>query len=143
VLYYTPSKKDTDLASYAELDELFSRSDFVSLHLPLKPDNTAFVNKDFLRLMKPTAFLINTSRGQLINESDLADALNSKAIAGCGLDVLSEEPPRVSNPLLSAKNCLITPHNAWMSREARERIMEITRENLKGYLSGKPINKVN
>lgn len=143
VIYHTPSKKTTDLAEYAELEDLFVISDFISLHLPLKADNKEFVNKALISKMKATAFLINTSRGQLINERDLADALNSKTIAGAAIDVLSAEPPPVTNPLLTAKNCMITPHNAWMSREARERIMAITFQNIQAYINGATINKVN
>ncbi|MFD2163955.1 D-2-hydroxyacid dehydrogenase [Paradesertivirga mongoliensis] len=142
VIYHTPSEKTTDLAEYAELEDLFATSDFISLHLPLKADNKEFVNKALISKMKATAFLINTSRGQLINEQDLADALNSKTIAGAAIDVLSAEPPPVTNPLLTAKNCMITPHNAWMSREARERIMAITFQNIQAYINGATINKV-
>jgi len=142
ISYHTPTKKDTDLAEYKSLESIFKESDFVSLHLPLKSDNKEFVNKDLLSLMKPGSYLINTSRGQLINEQDLADALNSGQIAGAGLDVLSAEPPSVNNPLLKAKNCVITPHNAWMSKEARVRIMETTFQNVKGFLERNVINKV-
>ncbi|MEJ6981342.1 D-2-hydroxyacid dehydrogenase [Pedobacter sp. P351] len=143
VFYNTPSKKETSLGEFKDLDSLFSESDFISLHLPLKPDNKQFVNKDLIGKMKAGAFLINTARGQLINEQDLADALNSGQIAGAALDVLSTEPPSGDNPLLNAKNCIITPHNAWMSKEARERIMQITFENLQAFINGKPVNKVN
>lgn len=142
VSYYTPNKKATNLAEYKSLEAIFTESDFVSLHLPLKSDNKEFVNKDFLGLMKPGSYLINTARGQLINEQDLANALNSRQLAGAGLDVLSEEPPSINNPLLRAKNCIITPHNAWMSKEARIRIMETTFENINGFLGGNVINKV-
>jgi glycerate dehydrogenase len=93
--------------------------------------------------MKPSAFLINTARGQLINEQDLADALNNNQIAGAALDVLSTEPPDENNPLLSAKNCIITPHNAWMSKEARQRILNITTKNIEAFLKGSSINVVN
>lgn len=124
------------------LDELFSTSDFISLHCPLRPDNNAFVNRNLLRLMKPTAFLINTSRGQLIQESDLAEALNNRVLAGAALDVLSKEPPPADHPLLNARNCLITPHNAWLSFEARERIMNTTFGNIKAALLGQPTNVV-
>ena len=102
-----------------------------------------FVNKNLIEKMKKNAFLINTARGQLINEQDLADALNSGRIAGAALDVLSTEPPQANNPLLGANNCIITPHNAWMSKEARIRIMEITLENIKAFLNGEAINLVN
>lgn len=143
VFYYTPTKKETSLAEFKDLDSLFADSDFISLHLPLKMDNKQFVNKDLIGRMKASAFLINTARGQLINEQDLADALNSGQIAGAALDVLSTEPPSVDNPLLNAKNCIITPHNAWMSKEARERIMKISFQNIKAFLSGKTVNQVN
>jgi glycerate dehydrogenase len=93
--------------------------------------------------MKPTAYLVNTARGQLINEQDLAHALNTNTIAGAALDVLSKEPPDDSNPLLKAKNCIITPHNAWSTREARQRIIDMTSENIKAFLDGHPKNVVN
>lgn len=143
VLYHTPSPKNVSSARYAAIEELFTESDFVSLHLPLKPDNKEFVNMNLISRMKKTAFFINTARGPLVNEHDLALALNSGLIAGAGIDVLSVEPPSPSNPLLSAKNCFITPHNAWMSREARERIMETTYKNISSFLYSKPINVVN
>jgi len=142
VLYHTPSVKDTDLAEYRQLKELFSESDIVTLHLPLKDSNKKFVNRQLLSAMKDSAFLINTSRGPLIDEADLAEALNKGIIAGAAVDVLSEEPPPSSNPLLSARNCIITPHNAWMSAEARTRIIEITAENIRSFLKGSPVNVV-
>jgi len=143
VTYHTPWEKETELAGYSDLGSLFSESDIISLHLPLKDDNAEFVNKTLIRTMKRTAYLINTSRGQLVNEQDLADALNDGVIAGAAIDVLTEEPPRRENPLLTAKNCVITPHNAWMSRGARQRILEITLQNLKAFTEGKPVNVVN
>lgn len=100
------------------------------------------VSAERLKLMKPTSILINTGRGQLINEQDLADALNSGQIYAAGLDVLSQEPPRADNPLLTAKNCYITPHIAWATTAARERLMHIMMDNIKAYLEGKPINNV-
>jgi glycerate dehydrogenase len=114
----------------------------ISLHAPLTPENEKFVNKDLLKRMKKTALLINTARGPLINEQDLAEALNNGWIAGAGLDVLSVEPPTDSNPLLKAKNCIITPHMSWISREARERIMEMTEANIAAFLDGSVINRV-
>jgi len=93
--------------------------------------------------MKPSALLINTARGQLINEQELADALNNSVIAGAGLDVLSKEPPTNGNPLLNAKNCIVTPHNAWISKEARTRIMQVTTANVEAFLKGAPQNVVN
>ncbi|MCU7547682.1 D-2-hydroxyacid dehydrogenase [Chitinophagaceae bacterium LB-8] len=142
VLYTGRNKKDTDLGEFTDMNTLFAQSDVVSLHLPLTNENNQFVNRDLLQLMKPSSFLINTSRGPLINEHDLADALNEGRIAGAAVDVLSVEPPKDTNPLLKAKNCIITPHNAWMSREARQRVMDITAKNLEAFLSGRPINIV-
>ncbi|MFW5755994.1 MAG: NAD(P)-dependent oxidoreductase, partial [Tangfeifania sp.] len=104
--------------------------------------NEKFFNKSAIEKMKPAAFLVNTGRGKLINENDLAEALNSGKIAGAGLDVLSTEPPRPDNPLIKAKNCAITPHIAWATFEARSRLMEIATENLQAFLEGKPQNVV-
>lgn len=143
IIYYSAHKKETTLATYIDVQTLFSKSDFISLHCPLKSDNHQFVNKELLGLMKSTAYLLNTARGQLLNEQDLADSLNSNRIAGAALDVLSTEPPDKDNPLLSAKNCIITPHNAWMSKEARQRILDITTKNIEAFLRHKPINVVN
>lgn len=126
-----------------DLETIFRQSDAVSLHCPLTETNRAFVNAGLLKQMKPTAFLINTSRGQLINEPDLADALNNGVIAGAGLDVLSVEPPDPKNPLLSAKNCYITPHISWASGAARRRLMQMVYENVRAFINGKPINVVN
>jgi glycerate dehydrogenase len=126
-----------------DLDTLFAQSDVVSLHCPLTPQTQSLVNPQRLQQMKPTAFLINTSRGPLVDEQALADALNAGQIAGAGLDVLSEEPPQPSNPLLSAKNCHITPHIAWATRSARQRLMAIAVGNLRAFLEGKPVNIVN
>lgn len=125
-----------------ELDELFRECDIISLNCPLTESTRNMVNAERLKLMKPTAILINTGRGQLINEQDLADALNSGQIYAAGLDVLSQEPPRADNPLLTAKNCYITPHIAWATTVARERLMHIMMDNIKAYLEGKPINNV-
>lgn len=124
------------------LGEVFSNSDFLSINCPLTPENQGFINEKMLSLMKPSAFLINTGRGPLINEPDLANALNSGRIAGAGLDVLTVEPPDRTNPLLSAMNCYITPHIAWATLEARVRLMKIATENLRAFISGKPINTV-
>ena len=124
------------------LDELFSESDVVSLHCPLTPDTKELVNANRLKTMKPGAILINTGRGLLVNEQDLADALNEGRIAGAGLDVLSIEPSVAGNPLLSAKNCFITPHIAWATKEARTRLMEIAINNLRSYQEGNIINNV-
>lgn len=126
-----------------ELDELFRECDIISLHCPLTDSTREMVNAERLRLMKSTAILINTGRGPLINEQDLADALNNGTIYAAGVDVLSQEPPRADNPLLTAKNCYITPHIAWASTAARERLMQIMLENIRAYLEGKPVNVVN
>lgn len=125
-----------------ELDELFTACDVISLHCPLTESTREMVNAHRLSLMKPTSILINTGRGPLINEKDLADALNAGKIYAAGLDVLSQEPPRADNPLLSARNCYITPHIAWASSESRQRLQHIMIENIKAYINGKPVNNV-
>ena len=144
VLAYT-SKEQKDLpqgVKKATLDELFAESDVISLHCPLTPDTKELVNANRLKAMKPNAILVNTGRGPLINEQDLADALNEGRIAGAGLDVLSVEPSVAGNPLLSAKNCFITPHIAWATKEARTRLMDIAINNLRSYQEGNIINNV-
>ena len=125
-----------------ELDELFGECDVVSLHCPLTPDTKEMVNAERLSKMKPNAVLINTGRGPLINDQDLADALNEGMIAAAGLDVLSVEPSVEGNPLLGARNCFITPHIAWATLEARTRLMEIAVQNLKSYQKGQIVNNV-
>ena len=125
-----------------ELDELFANCDIISLHCPLTDSTRELVNAARLKQMKPNAILINTGRGPLVNEQDLADALNNGTIFAAGLDVLSQEPPRADNPLLTARNCYITPHIAWASAAARERLMQIMLDNIKAFLDGKPINSV-
>jgi len=127
---------------WADLEELLAESDVVSLHSPLFPETSGMMNARTLGLMKPSAFLINTSRGPLVLDRDLADALNAGKLAGAGLDVLSEEPPADDNPLLSARNCLVTPHIAWATREARGRLMDQAIENIRAFLSGQPRNAV-
>ena len=127
---------------WASVEELLEQSDVVSLHCPLTPDTTGLIKRDNLKRMKPSAFLLNTSRGPLIVEQDLADALNEGLIAGAGIDVLSKEPPPPDNPLLSARNCIITPHIAWATREARIRLMDIVVSNTKAYIGGSPVNVV-
>lgn len=126
-----------------DLDMLLRQSDVVSLNCPLTDSNVGFVNKNKLDLMKPNAIIINTGRGPLINEQDLADALNNGRIAAAGLDVLSTEPPAADNPLLRATNCYITPHIAWATKESRQRLMDIAIENLKAFLNRKKLNVIN
>lgn len=126
-----------------ELDELFAECDIISLHCPLTPETHELVNAHRLSMMKPSAILINTGRGPLINEQDLADALNNGQIFAAGVDVLSSEPPHADNPLLTAKNCYITPHIAWASIEARKRLMSMAINNLQAYIAGTPENVVN
>jgi len=132
-----------DWLKIVDQDTIFRESDVISLHCPLTSANKHFVNSVKINLMKESALLINTSRGLLINEEDLAHALNSERIAGAGLDVLSKEPPDETNPLLTAKNCIITPHIAWATKAARQRLMNIAVMNLKSYLNGKPVNVIN
>ncbi len=126
----------------ASLDDIFSGCDVISLHCPLTEDTRELVNAGRLEKMKPSAILINTGRGPLIHEADLAEALNAGQIAAAGLDVLVQEPPQADNPLLKARNCFITPHIAWATREARTRLMDIAVRNVKGFLSGTPVNNV-
>ena len=127
----------------AETDDVFRRADVLSLHCPLTPATKGLVNAERLALMKRSAFLINTSRGPLVDEPALADALNAGKIAGAGLDVLSVEPPPAEHPLYSAKNCFITPHYAWGTIAARQRLMDVTVKNVRAFLDGAPINRVN
>ena len=144
VIYFdvTPDPAVAAEAVAVDLDTLFRESDVVSLHCPLTQDNRGFVNRQRLEMMKPTAFLINTSRGPLIDEPSLADALNRRRIAGAGLDVLCEEPPQLDNPLLRAKNCTMTPHIAWATKAARQRLMDIAVSNVRAFLQGNPQNVV-
>ncbi|MCW3089451.1 MAG: glycerate dehydrogenase [Ferruginibacter sp.] len=128
---------------WADVPELLQQSDVVSIHCPLFPETKGLINTESLQLMKRSAFLLNTSRGPIIVDEDLAAALNNEVIAGAGIDVLSAEPPPVSNPLFTAKNCIITPHIAWATKEARARLMDATVSNLSAFLQGKPVNVVN
>ena len=125
------------------LEKLLAEADVVSLHCPLFPETQGLMNRTRLATMKRSAFLINTSRGPLIVDQDLADALNAEVIAGAGLDVLSVEPPAGDNPLFKAKNCLVTPHIAWATKEARSRLMDIAVKNAESFLSKQPVNVVN
>ena len=128
---------------HVDLETLLRQSDVISLHCPLTPETRHLINTQRLSWVKPTAFLLNSSRGQLVDEAALAQALNSAQLAGAGLDVLSEEPPAPDNPLLRARNCIITPHCAWATRAARERLMRVAVDNVRAFLSGQPQNVVN
>lgn len=142
-IIYTGGSQGSAKAESVAMEQLFNTSDFISVHCPLTEGNQSFISKKLLDLVKPSAFLINTSRGQLINEFDLASALQNNKLAGAALDVLSIEPPSPGHPLINLPNCLITPHNAWMSMEARSRIMQATFENIRAMLNGRPRNVVN
>lgn len=128
---------------WCEVDELLAESDIVSLHCPLLPTTRGTINAASLARMKPSAILINTSRGPLVVDHDLADALNSGRLAGAAVDVLSVEPPASDNPLLSARNCIVTPHIAWATKEARTRLLDTAVANLRAFLEGHPVNVVN
>ena len=145
ILCYVPSvKPQPDFKSFrfVSLDELAEKSDIVSLHCPLTPDTTKIINKDFISKMKETAIVINTARGPSIDEKALADAINSGRIAGAGVDVLSTEPPKADNPLLSCEKCFITPHIAWAGHETRERLVGVVYDNLRAFIDGNPVNVV-
>ena len=139
------SNKDleTDQMKYASLDDLLAQSDVISLHCPLFEETKGIINKDNIQKMKDGVMIINTGRGPLIVEEDLANALNSGKVAGAGLDVLAQEPPKADNPLLTAKNCIITPHIAWAPQEARSRLMDMAVDNLKKFMAGESQNVVN
>ena len=145
VLAYDCYPKDSgrEIGEYVDLDTLFASSDVITLHCNLTPENAGMINKDTIAKMKDGVIIINNARGQLIVEQDVAEGLNSGKIAGAGLDVVSTEPIHGDNPLLKAKNCIITPHISWAPRESRQRIMECAVENAKAYLSGAPVNVVN
>jgi len=141
ILVHTRTPRpNTDTVEFVSLDELLRQSDFVSLHCPLTEATNKLINADRLALMKPSAILINTGRGGLIDDTAVADALNNGRLAGAALDVLTEEPPRAFQPLLSAKNCKITPHLAWATRAARSRLIAIAAKNLTDFLAGSPSN---
>ncbi len=131
------------IGEYVSLDELLARADVISLHCNLTPENERLIRKETIAKMKDGVILINNARGQLIDEQDVADALNSGKIAAAGLDVVYTEPILPDNPLLKAKNCILTPHISWAPKESRQRIMDTTVENVKAYLAGSPINVVN
>ena len=138
-----PSDEGRALAEYVDLDTLYAKSDVIFLHCPLFAENAGMINKDSIAKMKDGVIIINNSRGGLVNEQDLADALNSGKVYAAGLDVVSTEPIMGDNPLLKAKNCIITPHISWAAKEARQRIMDITVNNVKAFIDGNPINVVN
>lgn len=143
IIVNTRSPKSDANVTFAGLEKLFGESDFITLHCPLTDKTNGLVNKDTLKYCKPSCVIINTSRGPVVNEQDLADALNSGKIAGAGLDVISEEPMSEDCPLIGAKNCVITPHVAWAPLETRKRLVKTVAENVRAYLSGSPINTVN
>lgn len=145
VIAYTPSGKNREGVELemTDLETLCAESDVISLHCPLTSENQGLINASLLAQLKPSAYLINTARGPLINEADLAEALNNGLISGAGLDVLSQEPPAPDNPLLTARNCTITPHIAWATKSARARLIQTASTNLQSFLNGEPVNVVN
>ena len=138
-----PNESGKEIAEYKDLDTVLAESDVLFLHCNLTPENTGLINKENIAKMKDGAILINNSRGQLIDEQDVTDALNSGKLGAAGLDVVYSEPIKADNPLLGAKNCIITPHMSWGAKEARQRIMNITVDNVKAFLDGAPVNVVN
>ena len=142
VIVNTRTAKQDSSVKFVDLKELFREADFITAHCPLTDDTNGLICRELLELCKPSCIIINTSRGAVVNESHLAEALNSGKIAGAGLDVLCEEPMSESTPLLNAKNCTITPHIAWAPLETRQRLVKTVAENLKAFIDGKPINTV-
>jgi len=145
IMIHSRTKKDVagfESARWGSIENVVAESDFISLHCPLTDSNQEFFNADLIGTMKPSAILINTARGGLVHEQDLADALSKQQIRGACLDVLSSEPPATDNPLLKAPHCLLTPHVAWTAIEARKRLMQITADNVAAFLNGQPINVV-
>lgn len=138
-----PCDEGNAIAEYVDLDTVLRQSDVISLHCPLFPETTGIINKDSIAKMKDGVIILNMARGPLIVEEDLAQALNSGKVYAAGMDVVSQEPIRADNPLLTAKNCFLTPHIAWASRECRQRIMEITEQNIRSFLDGNVQNRVN
>ena len=144
VITTSRTKRENELGiEYVDMDTLLTQSDFVSLHCPLFAENTNMVNADFISKMKDGAFLINTARGGLLDEQAVADALTAGKLAGAAVDVVTEEPMKVYNPLLTAPNCIITPHIAWAPKESRQRLLDCCVENIRAFLRGKPQNVVN
>lgn len=139
----SPTEEGREIARYVQLDELLCRSDVIALHCPLLPDTKGIINRSSIAKMKDGVIIINNGRGPLVNERDLADALNCGKVYAAGVDVVSSEPIRSDNPLLTAKNCIITPHISWAAKESRQRIMDCTAENIRAYIEGRPINIVN
>ena len=138
-----PSEEGAKVAEYVSLDELFARADVISLHCKLTEETKNLINKDTIAKMKDGVILINTARGQAINEADVAEALKSGKMGGAGIDAVTREPIAADNPLLTAPNCVITPHIGWTTKEARGRLIDITYDNIKNYAEGTPINVVN
>ena len=138
-----PNESGRVIADYVTLDELFANSDVISLHCNLTPENTEMINRNNIAKMKDGVILLNNARGQLVNEADLADALASRKVAAAGLDVVSTEPIKADNPLLSVPNCIITPHISWAPKESRSRITDSTVENIRAFLAGKPVHVIN
>lgn len=145
VIIYDPYPNDAGraLGEYVDLDTFWANSDVIGIHMPLLPSNEGIINKENIAKMKDGVIIINNSRGQIVVEEDLAEALNSGKVGAAGLDVVYTEPIRADNPLLKAKNCIITPHMSWGAKESRQRIMDTTAENIKAFLDGHPINVVN
>ena len=137
------TEEGKEIGTYVDLETLLAKSDVIVLHCPLFPETREIINKTTISKMKDGVILLNNSRGQLVNEQDLADALNQGKIYAAGLDVVSTEPIQKDNPLLTAKNCFITPHISWAAKESRQRIMEETVKNISSFLSGNPVNVVN
>ena len=138
-----PNDTGRAIADYVSLDELLANSDVVALHCPLFPETEGIVNKNTIAKMKDGVIILNNSRGPLVVEQDLADALNSGKVYAAGLDVVSSEPIHGDNPLLKAKNCIITPHISWAPKESRQRLMDIAVDNLKQFVNKTPVNVVN
>lgn len=145
VLFYTPRDHGNypDYAKRVSLDDLLSNSDIITMHCPLVPETHEIVNSEFISKMKDGAYLINTSRGPVINENDVSDALKSGKLSGAAFDVLSSEPPKKDNPLVSSPNTFITPHIAWAAYETRKRLLDILTRNIEAFINGKPENVVN
>lgn len=143
VIASTRTPKTAENVNFVSTEDIFRSADFISLHCPLTDETKGLVNMEMLRLCKPTAYIINTSRGPVVNEYDLAEALNTGIIAGAGLDVVETEPMKADNPLLGAKNCIITPHVAWAPVQTRQRLIAAAVDNLRSFIDGTPKNKVN